>query len=365
MRESQLLNPDRVLDALRHVMDPEIHKDLVSLGMVKDLIVDGRDVSFTVELTTPACPLKRQIEDEAGAAVRAVPGVERVNIAFSAQVRQPSHRTSLPGIKNTVAIGSGKGGVGKSTVAANLALALTQEGASVGLLDADIYGPSIPMMLGVQDGKPTGVGQRMTPVEAHGLKVMSIGFLLGNAEDPVIWRGPMLAKILQQFLGQVEWGELDYLIIDLPPGTGDIPLTLVQSIPLSGAAIVITPERVATAIGTKTLRMFQSDRTNVPILGVIENMAAFECPHCHELTEIFDGGGGEALALREDIPFLGRLPLDARIRRGSDEGRPVVLAAPTSALAATFQEISRKLAGRLSVEYFRTEAPLVVGFPVL
>jgi ATP-binding protein involved in chromosome partitioning len=272
---------------------------------------------------------------------------------------------TLPGIKNTVAIGSGKGGVGKSTVAVNLALALTAEGARVGLLDADIYGPSVPLMLGVEGAKPTGEGQRIFPIETHGLRVMSIGFLLPSADDPVIWRGPMLANILTQFLRQVQWGELDYLIIDLPPGTGDIPLTLVQAIPLSGAAIVITPERVATAIGTKTLRMFQGDRTNVPLLGIVENMAAFECPHCHETTEIFDGGGGEALAQRENVPFLGRLPLDPRIRVGGDRGRPIVLAEPDSALAQTFRGIARNLAGRLSVEYFRVEQPLVVGFPVL
>ncbi len=356
---------EQVLDALRKVNDPEIHKDLVTLGMVKDVEVDGPAVRFVVELTTPACPLRSQIQNEAELAVRAVPGVERVDIGFTAQVRNPVSASSLPGIKNTVAIGSGKGGVGKSTVAVNLALALAAEGARVGLLDADIYGPSIPLMLGVENEKPTGEGQKIHPVETHGIKVMSIGFLLPKSDDPVIWRGPMLANVLTQFLRQVVWGELDYLLIDLPPGTGDIPLTLVQSIPLSGAAIVITPERVATAIGTKTLRMFQGDRTNVPILGVIENMAAFECPHCHETTEIFDGGGGEALADKESVPFLGRLPLDPRIRKGGDEGLPIVLAEPESALARTFQEIARKLAGRLSVEFFRIEQPLVVGFPVL
>ncbi|MBM3266701.1 MAG: Mrp/NBP35 family ATP-binding protein [Candidatus Sericytochromatia bacterium] len=356
---------EQVLDALRKVNDPEIHKDLVTLGMVKDVRVDGARVEFTVELTTPACPLKAQIQSEAEQAVRAVPGVGDVAISFSAQVRNPVSASSLPGIRNTVAIGSGKGGVGKSTVAANLALALAAEGARVGLLDADIYGPSIPLMLGVENERPTGEGQTIHPVEAHGIKVMSIGFMLPRSEDPVIWRGPMLGNVLTQFLRQVAWGELDYLLIDLPPGTGDIPLTLVQTIPLSGAAIVITPERVATQIGTKTLRMFQGDRTNVPILGIIENMAAFECPHCHETTEIFDGGGGEALADKEGVPFLGRLPLDPRIRKGGDEGKPIVLAEPDSALARSFHEIARKMAGRLSVEYFRVEQPLVVGFPVI
>ncbi len=356
---------EQVLDALRKVNDPEIHRDLVTLGMIKDLTVDGGNVAFTVELTTPACPLKAQISREAEAAVRTVPGVECVDIRWASQVRNPVSAIALKGIKNIVAVGSGKGGVGKSTVAVNLALALVNEGAKVGLLDADIYGPSIPMMLGVENEKPTGAGDGIMPVEAHGLKVMSIGFLLPNADDPVIWRGPMLGNILNQFLRQVQWGELDYLIVDLPPGTGDIPLTLVQSIPLSGAVIVVTPERVATAIGTKTLRMFQGDRTNVPILGIIENMAAFECPHCHEVTEIFDGGGGEALATKEGTPFLGRLPLDPRIRKGGDEGKPIVLAEPESALAKLFQDIARKMAGRLSVEYFRVEQPLVVGFPVL
>lgn len=356
---------EQVLAALRKVNDPEIHKDLVTLGMIKDPRVEGGRVAFTVELTTPACPLKAQIQREAEEAVRAIPGVESVEIGWSSQVRNPVSSSALPGIKNVVAIGSGKGGVGKSTVAVNLALALAKEGARVGLLDADIYGPSIPLMLGIEDRKPAGSGNRIYPVEAHGLKVMSVGFLLPSAEDPVIWRGPMLGNILQQFLRQVEWGELDYLLVDLPPGTGDVPLTLVQTIPLSGAAIVITPERVATTIGTKTLRMFQGDRTNVPVLGIIENMGAFECPHCHEVTEIFDGGGGEALAAKVDVPFLGRLPLDPRIRKGGDEGKPIVLAEPESALARRFAEIARRMAGRLSVEYFRLEPPLVVGFPVL
>jgi ATP-binding protein involved in chromosome partitioning len=359
------LTVEQVLAALGKVNDPEIHKDLVALGMVKDVAISGGDVAFTIELTTPACPLKAIIQQDAEAAVRTIPGVSGVSITWSAQVRNPVSATSLPGIKNTVAIGSGKGGVGKSTVAANLALALAADGAKVGLLDADIYGPSIPLMLGVENERPTGEGKTIFPIEAHGIKVMSIGFMLPKADDPVIWRGPMLANILTQFLRQVSWGDLDYLLIDLPPGTGDIPLTLVQSVPLSGAAIVITPERVATAIGTKTLRMFQGDRTNVPILGVIENMAAFECPHCHETTEIFDGGGGEALANAEDVPFLGRLPLDPRIRRGGDEGLPVVLAEPDSTLARKFRDIARNVAGRLSVEFFRAEQPLVVGFPVL
>ncbi|MBU6428091.1 MAG: P-loop NTPase [Cyanobacteria bacterium REEB65] len=358
-----MVTVEQIFTALSTVNDPEIHKDLVTLKMVKDVRVDGPNVFVTVELTTPACPLKHQIREEATAAIRALGGIEDVAIEFTAQVRTIQAPTALPGIAHVIAVGSGKGGVGKSTVAANLSLALAQTGARVGLLDADIYGPSIPLMLGVQGAKPSGEGQTIFPIAAHGLKVMSIGFLLPSAEDPVIWRGPMLAGVLNQFLRQVQWGDLDYLLVDLPPGTGDIPLSLVQSIPLSGAVIVITPQQVASAIGVKTLRMFQGERTRVPILGIIENMSAFECPHCHERTEIFDEGGGAFLAEREGVPFLGSLPLDPAIRSGGDRGLPVVLEATGSPAAAKFREIAGALAGRISV-ISRANQP-VLSLPVL
>ncbi|MEB3300238.1 MAG: Mrp/NBP35 family ATP-binding protein [Candidatus Sericytochromatia bacterium] len=340
--------------ALATVQDPEIHKDLVTLGMVRDVVIEGTEVSLTVVLTTPACPLKATIQKDVESALLGLESVETVRLAWDAKPRVNLEQQAIPGVGAVVAIGSGKGGVGKSTVTVNLALALAASGARVGVLDADIYGPSIPLMLGLEQARPMGQGQTILPIEAMGLKVMSMGFMLDKADDPVIWRGPILAGVLRQFLQQVAWGELDYLLVDLPPGTGDIPLTLVQTIPLSGAVVVVTPERVATAIGTKTMRMFQGQNTKAPILGIIENMGAFTCPHCQEPTEIFDGGGGEALAGREGVPFLGSLPLDARIRRGSDAGKPIVAEDPQSELARRFSEIAGRLAGQVSVEAYRS-----------
>ncbi len=355
---------EEVLEALSQVQDPELHKDLVTLKMVKDVRVDGAAVSATIELTTPACPLKNKIREDAAAAIRRVAGVESVTIDFTSRVRAQQGPQAIAGVKHVIAVGSGKGGVGKSTVAANLALALAETGAKVGLLDADIYGPSIPLMLGVQGQQPLGDGTALSPIEAHGLAVMSIGFLLPSAEEPVIWRGPMLGGVLNQFLRDVSWGELDYLLVDLPPGTGDIPLSLVQSIPLSGAVIVITPQQVASAIGLKTLRMFQADRIEVPVLGIIENMSSFECPHCHVKTDIFDEGGGAFLAEREGVPFLGSLPLSEGIRQGSDKGVPVVVSDPESDAAARFRAIAGALAGQVSVSaHGRRSMP--VGLPVL
>lgn len=344
---------EQVMAALATVDDPEIHKDLVTLGMVRDVSIAEDTVALTVVLTTPACPLKATIQKDVENALLALEGIRNVKLAWDAKPRVSAEQQAIPGVASVVAIGSGKGGVGKSTVTVNLALALAATGARVGILDADIYGPSIPLMLGLEGARPMGQGNTILPVETMGLKVMSMGFMLEKADDPVIWRGPILAGVLRQFLQQVAWGELDYLLVDLPPGTGDIPLTLVQTIPLSGAVVVVTPERVATAIGTKTMRMFQGSNTKAPILGIIENMGAFTCPHCLEPTEIFDGGGGEALANREDVPFLGSLPLDARIRRGSDAGRPVVAEDPESPLARTFADLAGRLAGRVSLEAYR------------
>ncbi|MFQ5658617.1 MAG: P-loop NTPase, partial [Candidatus Methylomirabilales bacterium] len=275
-----MVTEEDVLQALRKVNDPELHRDLVSLGMVKEIKVDGAAVSVTVELTTPACPMRAQLEEETKAAVQALPKVEAVTINLTASVRKPpAGRQPIPGVKHILAVGSGKGGVGKSTVTVNLAVALAEAGAAVGLLDSDIYGPSIPLMMGVHR-QPEVVGKRMIPPVSHGVKLMSLGFLLPDHTAPVVWRGPMVAQAVKQMLMEVDWGELDYLLADLPPGTGDASLTLAQAIPLTGAVIVMTPQEVAIQIATKTLNMFQT--LKVPILGIIENMSYLLCPHCSQ-----------------------------------------------------------------------------------
>lgn len=350
---------EQVMKALSSVNDPEIRKDLVTLGMIQDVTVDGGRVSFKVILTTPACPLKDQIRNEATAAVKQIPGVTDVTITFGANVPTgaPLHGNRPAGIKHVIAVGSGKGGVGKSTVAVNLALALAESGAKVGLLDADIYGPSVPLMMGVSTRPGTKDG-KIIPVEAHGVKLMSIGFMLPNTDDPVVWRGPMLTGVLQQFIRDVDWGELDYLLVDLPPGTGDVPLSLTQLLPLSGAVIVITPQPVAAQIGMKTMNMFK--QVNVPILGLIENMSTFVCPHCNESTAIFDHGGGEKTSTYAQVPFLGEIPLDPKIRTGGDKGLPVFVAEPDSPQAAAFRRIAQGLAAKISVaSVTRIELPVL------
>jgi ATP-binding protein involved in chromosome partitioning len=306
---------------------------------------------MTLELTTPACPLRAQIEEETKAAVKKIPGVEEISINMTANVRKaPAGRQAVPGVKHIVAIGSGKGGVGKSTVTVNLAVALVQAGAKVGLLDSDIYGPSIPMMMGVHR-QPEVVNQRMIPPMSHGVKLMSLGFLLPDHTAPVVWRGPMVAQAVKQMLMEVEWGELDYLLADLPPGTGDAALTLAQSIPLSGGVIVMTPQDVAIQIATKTLNMFRT--LKVPILGIIENMSYLLCPHCEKPVEIFGHGGGRKACQRLEVPFLGEIPLDIDLRIGADVGRPILIKRPDSPLADVFRRVAANLAGRISVEALR------------
>lgn len=350
---------EQVMQALSTVNDPEIRKDLVSLGMIQDVAVDGGRVSFKVVLTTPACPLKDTIRRDCEAAVRQIPGVTEIAITFGANVPTGLGITGNrpAGIKHVIAVGSGKGGVGKSTVAVNLALALAESGAKVGLLDADIYGPSIPLMMGANTRPGTRDG-RIVPVERHGVKMMSIGFMLPNNDDPVIWRGPMLTGVLQQFVRDVEWGEIDYLLVDLPPGTGDVPLSLTQLLPLSGAVIVITPQPVAAQIGIKTLNMFK--QVNVPILGLIENMSAFVCPHCSESTAIFDHGGGAKTSEYTGVPYLGDIPLDPKIRTGGDKGEPVFVAEPQSPQAEAFRRIAQNMAAKISVNSMsRIELPVL------
>jgi ATP-binding protein involved in chromosome partitioning len=348
----------QVMEALSHVIEPELHKDLVTLNMIRNLQIKDDAVDFTVMLTTPACPLKNQIEDEARAAVMTVPGVETVNVSFDASV--PEDRRLLSkmdiGVKNAIAVASGKGGVGKSTIATNLALALAQSGASVGLLDADIYGPNIPLMMGVHERPRSGNG-RILPPEGYGVKLMSMGFLVEEG-TPIIWRGPMIHSALRQFLSDVEWGGLDYMVVDLPPGTGDASLSLTQSLALTGAVIVTTPQDVALADVVKGIAMF--NQLKVPVLGVVENMSYFVCGHCGERTEIFSHGGGKTVAERMNVPFLGEVPIDPVVRAGGDSGRPVVVAEPDSPAGKAISEIATKVAAAISVQ--NVSNPLPVEF---
>src|SRR5262245_56151543 len=320
---------ERVMEALRSVMEPELHKDIVTLNMVKHVTVCGSAAKITVELTTPACPLKKEIEESCRKAVTAIPGIDQVNVEFTSNVtsRMGIDRPQLAGLKNVIAVTSGKGGVGKSTCTVNLAVALAKSGARVGLLDCDVYGPDIPTMLGIKD-KPEGTGDRkFIPLERYGIKSMSIGYLV-DEDAPVVWRGPMLHKVIEQFLKDVEWDELDYLLVDMPPGTGDAQLSLSQLVPLTGAVIVTTPQDVALVDVKKAIAMFAQVR--VGVLGVVENMTGFTCSHCGHLTQIFGEGGAEKLAAKFNIPVLGRVPLDPKVRIGGDTGAPIVVSDPTS-----------------------------------
>jgi ATP-binding protein involved in chromosome partitioning len=342
---------EQVIAALSTVNDPEIHRDLVTLGMIRDVVIDGGKVAFTVVLTTPACPLRNQIQAECTAAVMAIPGVESVEIGWDAQVQRDNRITSRIqiGPRNAIAVGSGKGGVGKSTVAVNLAVALARQGARVGLMDADVYGPNVPLMLGVADAKPfSRDGKTIEPIEAHGVKVMSIGFLV-DARQPLVWRGPMLHGTVRQFLGDVNWGDLDYLIIDLPPGTGDVQLSLAQAIPLTGAVVVTTPQAVAVADVVKSIGMFQLEAIDVPVLGVVENMSGFVAPDTGLSYDIFGQGGGRQVAEDMGVPYLGSVPLDPAVRVGGDGGTPIVVSAPDSPAATALSEIAGRLAGQVSV----------------
>jgi ATP-binding protein involved in chromosome partitioning len=345
---------EQVMDALRQIIDPDLHRDIVSLGMIKQLEIkntgNGADVSFTFELTTPACPVRDRFKSQAESVVSAIPGVSSVQVTMSANVRSatPSSKQGqieLPNVKNVIAVGSGKGGVGKSTVAANLAAALAASGASVGLLDADVYGPSVPALMGVREGI-RAENQRLIPNQAHGVKLMSLGFMTED-NRPIIWRGPMVGQAVRQMLNDVEWGELDYLIVDLPPGTGDAPLTLIQSIPLSGVVVVTTPQDVALGIATKALSMFRS--LNVPVLGIIENMSFFACPECGHEHHIFAHGGGKTAAETQKVPFLGEVPLEQRVRESGDAGAPIVGEDTDDPAAEAFRLIARKLAAQVSI----------------
>lgn len=343
-----MITEQQVLNALSTVQEPELHRDLVTLKMIRDVSVTNGDVQFTIVLTTPACPLRGQIDSEATAAVRTIPGVKNVSIKWDANVptdMRISGRLQMD-VRSTIAVASGKGGVGKTTVAVNLAVSLAQQGARVGLLDADIYGPNIPIMLGVEHQKPMASDDKIIPIEAFGLKLMSMGFLV-SPEQAMIWRGPMLHSAIKQFLSDVEWGALDYMVIDLPPGTGDAQLTLAQTLPLTGAVIVATPQDVALSDVVRGVSMFK--RLEVPVLGVVENMSYFLCPHCAERTDIFDHGGAQRMAEKMSVPFLGEIPLDPKIRMGGDTGLPVTITEPDSPLGLAFKNVSQQIAAKVSV----------------
>jgi ATP-binding protein involved in chromosome partitioning len=345
---------DAVLSALRVVVDPDIRKDIVTLGFVKNLAIDNGRVSFTIELTTPACPVKDQLRDQAAGAVRALAGVTDVTVQLTSNVRSASApetgKPPLPGVKNVIAVGAGKGGVGKTTVAVNLALALARCGSRVGLLDGDIYGPNVPMMLGIKTQLTTD-GKQIVPAEKYGLQVISIGFLTQD-DAPIIWRGPMLHGAIQQFFREVAWKDLDYLIVDMPPGTGDVALSLSQTVPVVGSIVVTTPQQVSLADSRRAVRMYQ--KLNIPTIGVVENMSYFTCTNCHHEADIFGHGGGEGLAAEMNVPFLGRLPIYQPIREGSDTGVPLVISEPASPAAKAFLTVAERTAAQVSIAAYKT-----------
>jgi ATP-binding protein involved in chromosome partitioning len=338
------LTPEVVLEALGKVNDPELGKDLVSLGMIENLQVKGGEVSFTLNLTTPACPLRDEIHHKALTAVQALAGVDEVKIEMGAKVPAGFTKSEHPNIKNVIAIASGKGGVGKSTLAVNMAVILAQKGASVGLLDADIYGPNVPTMMGV-DRLGGARDNKILPGLAHGVKVISIGFMV-KPEQALIWRGPMLHSAIKQFISDVDWGELDYLIVDLPPGTGDVQLSLSQTLELQGGLIVTLPQQVSLDDALRGINMFQE--LKVPIFGVVENMSWLETPDGQRL-DIFGSGGGEKLALMTGVPFIGSIPIDPQVRIGGDSGLPVALSHPDSPVSQALMEITEKVAAQISV----------------
>ena len=355
-------SPDQaaVLEALRVVIDPDLGKDIVSLGFVKQLAIDASGaVRFAIELTTPACPVKDRLKAQAEQAVAAVAGVTSVDIEMTAAVRTAAlpegARQPVAGVKNVIAVGAGKGGVGKTTVAVNLAVALAQMGSRVGMIDGDIYGPNVPMMLGLHTELVADDQGRIIPAERYGVRVVSMGFLT-QEDSAVIWRGPMLHGAIQQFFRQVVWDNLDYLIVDLPPGTGDVALSLSQSVPVSGAIVVTTPQQVSLADTRRAVRMYQ--KLNIRPLGLIENMSHFECPNCGHESDIFGRGAGEGLAHALEIPFLGRLPIYEPIRIGGDSGHPIVLAEPETPAPRPFRALADKPPPQISIASYSRVIPL-------
>jgi len=351
------LNEASVLEALKAVRDPDLNRDIVSLKFIKNLRIDGGRVAFAIELTTPACPVKDQMREQARAVVAGIPGVTSVEIEMTAQVRTAISpdmtKAPVPGVKNIIAVGAGKGGVGKTTVAVNLAIALSQAGGRVAMIDGDIYGPNVPLMLGITTQLTTDGNNKILPAEQYGIKLVSMAFLTGD-DAPVIWRGPMLHGVIQQFFREVRWENIDYMIVDMPPGTGDIALSLSQTVPVSGSVVVTTPQIVSVADTRRAVRMYQ--KLNVPTLGLIENMSHFVCPSCRHESDIFGKGGGEALAEELSVPFLGRIPIYEPIRIGGDTGVPITVGEKGSPAAEAFRYAAERLAAQLSIASYKKAA---------
>jgi ATP-binding protein involved in chromosome partitioning len=341
---------DQVLEKLSTVIDPDLKKDIVSMGMIKDLELNDGNLKFTLELTTPACPFNVEIEDDVRKAIADITELKNFDLKVTAKVmegRSLEDDTGMSTVKNIIGVASGKGGVGKSTVSLNLALALSEAGAKVGLLDADIYGPSIPLMLGMKDGSMEVEDNKLQPADSHGLKVVSFGFFADQSNQAAIYRGPIISGILKQFLVDTNWSELDYLIVDLPPGTGDIPLTLAQTIPITGILVVTTPQDVASHVAVKAVSMFE--KLNVPIIGVVENMSHFICTKCDEKHYIFGEGGAKAISEQFNMPFLGEVPLNSGIMSGSDLGEPIMISSPDSPSAEAFRKSAKNIAAQCSI----------------
>jgi len=345
-----LVGIDQVLEKLSTVIDPDLKKDIVSMGMIKDLELSDGNLKFTLELTTPACPFNVEIEDDVRKAVGEINEVKNFELNVTAKVmegRSLDEDTAMRTVKNIIGVASGKGGVGKSTVSLNLALALSQTGAKVGLLDADIYGPSIPLMLGMKEAFMEVEDNKLQPAESNGIQVVSFGFFAQQSQQAAIYRGPIISGILKQFLVDTDWSNLDYLIVDLPPGTGDIPLTLAQTIPITGILVITTPQEVASNVAVKAIGMFE--KLNVPILGVVENMSHFICPTCNDKHYIFGEGGAQRISKQFKIPFLGEIPLNSKIMSGSDSGKPIIITDSESPSAVAFRTAAKNIAAQCSI----------------
>jgi ATP-binding protein involved in chromosome partitioning len=342
------ITADSILEACRPIQDPDLNRSIVDLGFVKNIEIKGSDVRFDLELTTPACPVKDILKSACEDAVAELPGVKKVEVKLTAQTRGFASQTAdlLKGVRNVIAVASGKGGVAKSTTAVNLALALKHQGAKVGILDADIYGPSVPTMVRMDEEPAMNAKEQLIPALGQGLKVISMGFFIPQGRAAIL-RGPMVSQYVNQFLANVQWGELDYLIIDYPPGTGDIQLTLSQAAPISGAVICTTPQGISLIDVSKALSMFET--TKVPVLGVVETMSYFVCDGCDKRHNIFRAGGGEKIANKIGVPFLGAIPIDPRVAECGDDGRPIVAAYADSPAAQAYRELSGAVASQLSI----------------
>lgn len=348
-----------ILKSLGQIIDPDLKKDIVTLGFIKNLKIEGGNVSFRIVLTTPACPVKEQMETEAREIVGGLEGVANVNVTMDAEVPQGrgiANNVAIPGVRNIIAVSSGKGGVGKSTVAVNLAVALASDGARVGIMDADVYGPNVPMMLGAGDNQPEVLQGKLEPISAHGIKMISMAILVPR-DKPMILRGPMLHGVVRQFLSDVNWGDLDYLIVDMPPGTGDVQLSLAQLVPVQGAVLVTTPQEVSLSDVRRAVKMFE--QVAVPVLGVIENMSYFIAPDTGARYDIFGKGGGQKLCDEYDLNFLGEVPMGIEVREGGDTGSPVVVSSPESPQAAAFRKVAEEVARQVSIEAMKPELQII------